>query len=667
MIESKFGTKAEAVYSKVKAEKLGSKKNKLKMIPFSHQDFMGLMYPLLGKGKEGNAQIEWMNENFNRPFARAELSISSDRIQLTSRFRDLKKRLKGKIPKNLRKEAIEGFTYSDVTRVHIWNKQGMEIPGISKGDLKAILKFTEGNPDIKQFGDELIQLNLGGGYSKPGKHWSTGETITTDLLKGLNEGRRVEYLAEWQNNVDKVFTKDMLNKMEANLGSNYVESLKATLDRMKTGRNRTVTSGKAGRLENAAIEWVNNSVGTIMFLNTRSAVLQTISNVNYINWGDNNPLKAGKALANQPQYWKDVMMIMNSDYLVNRRGGMKINVSESEIAEAANSSKNKFKGALNFILRKGFLPTQFADSFAISTGGATFFRNRLKTYKKQGLTEAEAHKKAFEDFQQITEVSQQSSRADLVSNQQASTLGRLVLAFGNTPSQYARIMNKAGQDLINGRGDYKSNISKIIYYGAIQNFIFNALQNALFKTMFDEDEDDKASDRDLRIANGMADSILRGMGIGGAAVSTGKNMILEFIKQSEKSRPRYADVALKLLDIAPPVDSKISKLRSAGLTLDYDMDKIESEGFSLDNPAYLASGQVVSALTNVPLDRLFKKYNNINAALQDDTEDWQAIALSLGWSGWELGMDGKDNVSAKEFVREVFSRETFERETFKRE
>ena len=651
MIESKFGTKSEAVYSKVKADKLGSKANKTKIIPYSHQDFMGLMYPLLGKGKKGNADLKWVNDNFVRPFSRAELSMTSDRIQLTSRFRDIKQRLRATIPKKLSKEAVEGFTYSDVIRVYTWNKQGMDIPGVSKADLKTMLEFAEVTPEIKKFGEELIQLNLGNGYPKPGEQWAKGESITTDLLKSLNEGRRSEYLQEWQQNVDNVFSKDNLNKMEAKLGNKWRESMDNMLERMKTGKNRTFKGGQMGKLESQFADWVNNSVGTIMFFNTRSAVLQTISNINYVNWSDNNPLKAGKAVANQPQYWKDVMEIMNSDYLVNRRGGLKINVSESEIADAAATSKNKFKGALNYILKKGFLPTQYADSFAISTGGATFYRNRIKTYEKEGLSKSEAKKRAFEDFQEITEISQQSSRADMISMQQASTLGRLVLAFGNTPSQYARIMNKAGQDLLAGRGDYKSNISKIIYYGAVQNFIFNALQNALFKLMFDEDDDEKASQRDLRIANGMVDSVLRGTGVIGAGISTGKNMVLEFIKQSEKKNPKYADVALKLLDIAPPIDSKISKLRSAGLTLDYDMKEIKEGGFGLDNPAWLAAGKVTSALTNVPLDRLFKKYNNLSAALEDDTENWQAIALSLGWSEWELGMNDEEKTkSAKKFI-----------------
>ena len=100
--------------------------------------------------------------------------------------------------------------------------------------------------------------------------------------------------------------------------------------------------------------------------------------------------------------------------------------------------------------------------------------------------------------------------------QQAGPLGRLVLAFANTPAQYARLIKKATSDLKNGRGDAKTNISKIIYYGVAQNLLFNALQQALFAFAFDDDEEDTDEQKKkyIGIANGMMDSLLRGMGIG---------------------------------------------------------------------------------------------------------------------------------------------------------
>ena len=114
----------------------------------------------------------------------------------------------------------------------------------------------------------------------------------------------------------------------------------------------------------------------------------------------------------------------------------------------------------------------------------------IKIEEHNPLSKKEAEAKAFTDFQDLTQSTQQSSRPDLISQQQASALGRFILAFQNTPMQYARLTKKAFLDLKNGRGDAKSNISKILYYGAAQNLIFGALQQALFRFMFDDDEED---------------------------------------------------------------------------------------------------------------------------------------------------------------------------------
>ena len=200
-----------------------------------------------------------------------------------------------------------------------------------------------------------------------------------------------------------------------------------------------------------------------------------------------------------------------------------------------SGARNKPKAILNYLLRIGFTPTQIADSFAISMGGAAFYRNRINTYLKQGMTQDQALDQAFKDFQETTEVSQQSSRPDMISQQQAGPLGRLILAFQNTPMQYTRLMKKAYKDLINGRGDAKTNLSKIVYYGAIQNLIFASMQSALFAMLFDdEDDEDKYGKKKSRIANTMTDSILRGSGLAGAGISTIKNVILKFLEQEEK-------------------------------------------------------------------------------------------------------------------------------------
>ena len=91
---------------------------------------------------------------------------------------------------------------------------------------------------------------------------------------------------------------------------------------------------------------------------------------------------AGKAFANQTQYWSDVVMLFNSSKLKQRRAGLKGDVNEAEIAAAVKGSKNKMGTFISILLRNGFVFTQVADSVAIATGGATFYRNRINTYKK---------------------------------------------------------------------------------------------------------------------------------------------------------------------------------------------------------------------------------------------------------------------------------------------
>ena len=375
-----------------------------------------------------------------------------------------------------------------------------------------------------------------------------------------------------------------------------------------------------------------------MFFNTRSAVLQTISAINFVNWSFNNPLKAGQAFANQPQYWSDFMKLMNSEYLRDRRSGLRININENEIADAAKTAKNKAKGAMAYILEKGYLPTQMADSFAIAAGGATFYRNRIKDLVNKGMTEAQAEKQAMQEFVETSEESQQSSRPDKISQQQSSDVGRLILMFANTPMQYARIQKRAAQDLINGRGDWKSNISKIAYYGFVQNLIFNALQQAVFALGFGDDDEEKDSKKTMNTLNGMIDSTLRGLGIGGAMVSVVKNLLLDVYERSQRSRPEYVDSVWKLLQFSPPISSKISKLRQAAWHFNSKKrrEEMKEKGFSIDNPAYEAAAKVVSATTNIPLDRVLNKYNNIEDAMQEETEWWQKVALILGWSKWQL-------------------------------
>ena len=610
-------------------------------IPYSAQDFVGLLYETLSKSKLGDSQMAWYKKHLIDPYARAVNDIDNARLSVMQDYRALKKQL-GFVPKNLRKKIPgEPYTREQAVRVYIWNKLGYDVPGISKQDLKDLSVHVADNADLQVFADQVIAIQKGE-YTKPKEGWPAG-TITTDIQESINKGVRAKYLTQWQNNVDVIFSEKNMNKLEAAYGKKWRKSMENMLDRMKTGRNRRFSDDS---LTGRFTDWLQGSIGTIMFFNSRSALLQTISSVNFLNFSDNNPLSAAKAFANQKQYWSDFTTLINSDFLKARRSGLRINVNEADIADMAK--KGGPRAVISKLLQFGFAPTQIADSFAIASGGATFYRNRIKTYKKQGLSQQEAETKAFDDFRENAEESQQSSRPDRISMQQAGPLGRLILAFQNTPSQYARIIDKAVRDLKNKRGDAKTNISKIVYYATVQNLIFNALQQALFAFAFDDEEpeDEEKKDKYISIANGMADSLLRGTGVAGGVVSVTKNAIMRIIEESQKKNPNYEKVGADLQRIAPPISSKLSKINQAARSFKWDKDEMINGGWGLDNPAYLAVGNVVSATTNIPMDRGVKKINNLMKASDSELETWERLALLGGWQDWEIGL-GEDKKKKK--------------------
>jgi len=642
ILEQTTGIASEKRYKRVKAEVAGAARGRVfRGIPYSAQDFVGLLYETLSKGKLGDAQMAWYQENLLKPYAKAMNEVDASRLSMMQDYRALKKELE-LVPKNLRKKIPgEPFTREQAVRVYIWNQQGMEVPGISESDLKDLTDYVNGDRELQLFANQLIAIQKGDEYAKPKEGWPAG-TITTDLLENINTVKRAKYLEQWKANRDIIFSEENLNKLEAAYGKKYRKAMENMLGRMETGRNRSFSDDS---LTGRFTDWLQGSVGAIMFFNTRSALLQTISAINFVNFTDNNPFAAAKAFANQKQYWSDFTKLINSDFLKARRSGLRMNVNEADIADMAK--KGGPKAVINKLLQLGFAPTQIADSFAIASGGATFYRNRVKTYTKQGLSQQEAETRAFEDFRENAEESQQSARPDRISMQQAGGLGRLILAFQNTPSQYARIIDKSIRDLKNGRGDAKTNISKIIYYSTVQNLLFNAIQQALFAFGFDDEEpeDEKKKEKYFDIANGMSDSLLRGTGLAGGVLSVTKNAIIRIVEESEKDRPKFEKVGADLLKIAPPVSSKLSKINQAARSYQWDKEEMKEKGWSLDNPAYLAAANVISATTNIPVDRGIKKINNVVSATNSDLETWERLALLGGWQDWEIGIDEEDKIN----------------------
>jgi len=695
ILKQKTGIETTKEYSKAQARAAAQrKKYRSFYIPPSAEDFLGLMYAFLSPGKQGEKQLKFIEDNLITPMNEAFNNWAQAKYVVARDFKVLLKKHKGVREKLNKFVPNTDFTIDQAIRVYLYDKAGYSIPGISEAELKAANSFVTENQDIYNFANELRAITrIPEGFKKPDENWIVS-TLTSEMYEISQEVIRAQFFEKVNENFDTVFSEGNLNKIEAHYGSKFREALEDSIYSIKTGSKRNFGGN---RHLNEFNDWLNGSVGVIMFLNSRSAVLQLISATNYINWSDNNIAKASMAFANQPQFWSDFVYLFNSPYLKERRSGLQTDINLAELQASIARSENKAKAAVKYLLEKGFILTKAADSFAIASGGATFYRNRVKTYTKQGFSQKEAEAQAFTDFQNLTETNQQSARPDKISQQQRGPLGRVILAFANTSQQYGREIKKASLDLINGRGDWKTNISKIVYYGAVQNLIFNTMQTGLFALLFDDDDelDEQWFDRKgSKVANGMIDTILRGTGITGAIIATVKNVILEWINQHSKGHNSDSgEILVEAFNISPPLGSKARKLKVAHDILKYDSDLVKAYGYDIDNPLVDASANIISATTNVPLDRVLRKIDNVSAALDADNEIWQRIATMGGWNTWDVGVEDvekeekekeakEDKKKAKKKAKKeakkepkkpkgndpvpTYNRKTYKRETYKR-
>ena len=655
ILEDNVGVKVEEEFSDIVAKRTGAAIGKYRFfVPPSAADLELLIYDFLGYGKAGEKQQKFFNKVLFEPYAEGIAKIDAAKQSIKTDYKALLKSYP-KVSKELGKLTPDGnFTYDQALRVSMWAKAGIDVPGLLKEDVTKLNNFVNKNAELSAFRDGLIATGRQEkGWVEPSEYWDS-ETIVSDLHNITEKVGRQTYLKEFKENSEEMFSKENLNKIETIYGSNFRDALEDSVYSMINGTNR---EGGAGRINAAWLNWINNSTGAIMFWNTRSAVLQTIGAINYLNWRDNNPLNAAKAFANQPQYWKDFAYIWNSDKMKERRSGLKEDVSSAEIANAAAGTTSKANAVISYLLKKGFLPTQIGDSFAIASGGAAFYRNRINYNIKQGMSEVEAEEAAWKEFLKVTDQTQQSGDPRDVSQQQRSAAGRLVLAFQNTSMQQARLVKKAGLDLINNRGDAKTNISKIVYYTAVQNIIFGALQSALFATIFSSDSDEEKEkkkqtleDKWLNIGNNIVDTILRGSGMAGAVVATLKNVYLKYNDENKKGfKAEYAKVLTEAANIAPPLGSKFTKMMGAMNTREFEKDVIAKRGWDVIqngrlslSPSYSVLGKTAEAATNLPLDRFVTKVNNLSEALDSRNKSWQRIALAIGYSPYVVGVKNEE-------------------------
>ena len=631
-------------------------------IPTAAEDLRGLIYRLVRKGKDGEADLEFYDEALFKPLNLAYSEFLQKKQKAMEDMSAVRKEISDR-GIDLQAEAFDGLTNDQVIRIYLWTKRGYDLTKLVSKDaveqktINKVMNYVRGLKamDLLGAGGKLEQIyakidpetnEMVAHYPKPPENWRSGG-ILYDLFDRYNKVERSEIFQPFFDNLEALFgefkngklTGKQANRLEAALGSHWVWVMEDMIARLKSGRNRSYGNDK--NLNNA-LDWTNAAVATTMFVNSRSVTLQLISHLNFMNLSDNNVIDVGKAYASK-DFIKTFLEIFNSDYLLQRRAGLKIDVNLDELSRAAEGQDqaSKFNAIVSALLKKGFYPTQIADSAAIAFGGAPFLINRTKTYIKQGMSKKKAHEQAFMDFMEISETTQQASRPDKISMQQASSIGKLILAFQNTPMQYARIQRRAIQDFFAGRGNKLKHAGKIIHYGILQNILFHTMQKAIFALAFqDEANDEEEEKRLIMTANGIADTFLAGSGYYGMIAAMGKNVILELIDEfSEGGGKDTREALVRSTAFSPPINAKLRNLNNAMKRWEYKDNREMWDELSIDNPILRSGAELTEVVLNVPANRVVNKLENIMDATNKDTEYWRKMFLMMGWSSWDLMME----------------------------
>ena len=667
-------------------------------IPSNAEDISGLLYSFLPGGKEGNIAKKFFKSTILDPYSQGLAASESEILQKSKLYKEVSEGI------DVNKK-IEGtpYTVGDAIKVYNWTQDGVDIDVSKQEYIDALVDAVETNVDLKSFANTIKD-------DFPIEYKATwrNDSFNKSIYENINSKSRTRNLEVFAANVDNIFNKDNLREIENVYGKKFRQALENSLTRMKTGRNRVSTDAQS----NSFLKWINRAVATTMFVNTRSAVLQTLSSLNYIGKPNNNIFQATKALFSKG-WKKDFNTLWNSDYLLNRRDGAKFDVLADEITEGESTKINK-------LLKFGFLPTRYADSFAIALGGSAMYSNTKKALMKNGMSEADADKQAMAEWIKATEESQQSSDPSKISEIQASNTGKLIYAFANTPFQYARIGKRKLQDIASGRSAAEGGMNKVrkdlqsvLYYSVGQAMLFNGLQGALFAAAFEDDDDEKLpevkmvkgtkvqhpkygfgeileikgrgksrvslvkfgdttkklkmsgtrmkgvhpdkynklSQKEIQAVERALTSYSKSLGNPGAVVGALYSMISEGKEQVDKFGriDNPYKIALEATSISPPLNAKLRDLVAIGNIYKYNYKEIKEDPFKPSiKNPVLEITGNAASFVGLPLDRVIRKAQNLSAIANEEAEAWQKVFLALGWSEWELGVPDLEAEARKE-------------------
>lgn len=277
-------------------------------------------------------------------------------------------------------------------------------------------------------------------------------------------------------------------------GEDVYRTLEQALMNVTYKKEAPVFNGMNKIIDNMVGNWIqaNVAVKPIVGLKQLLSANNYAVDMPYMTW------QAGflKALAH-PKETIDYMM--NIPYIKARfEGNFSNEFLKSQIENSAFAMSKKLKDACTLFVKIG-------DIGAIMFGGKPYIEYLIK---EKGMSEEQAIKQ----FILSTNRSQQSSAISSLSNFQVNMtrnpMGKLFIAFKNSPQQYIRMCGDSIVSVANGDMS-KTQCAKMLFqYGYLQPFFYAvATSGSLLRFLFTGDDDDLTKDATISIFNFGSDAL----------------------------------------------------------------------------------------------------------------------------------------------------------------
>lgn len=277
-------------------------------------------------------------------------------------------------------------------------------------------------------------------------------------------------------------------------GEDAYRTLEQILINITYRKEAPVFNGVNKIIDNMVANWIgaNVAIKPIVGLKQLLSANNYAVDMPYMTW------QAGflKALVN-PKATIDYMM--NIPYIKARySGNMSNEFLKQTIENSAFAVSKKFKDSMSLFIKMG-------DIGAIIFGGKPYIDYLIK---EKGMSSEQAIKQ----FILSTNRSQQSSAVSSLSNFQVAMtrnpMGKLFIAFKNSPQQYVRMCGDAIVSVANGDMSTQECAKMIFQYAYLQPFLYAAATSgSLFRFLFTRDDDDLLKDLKMSIFNLNANAI----------------------------------------------------------------------------------------------------------------------------------------------------------------